>query len=291
VDVTLALLAALAFALGNVLQQRGGMATDAAENDPHFLTQLFRQPVWLAGALAQATGWVLQAAALDRGPLVVVQSLTSLSLVLCLPLGMLLTNQRVGRQEWTGAGLTVGGIVLFLSAGQPSGGTAHPPAAAWWGAGLLALVAVGLLAGLGRSRHGGARALFFGSAAGVAFALQAAVTKVFVGELGHGVLSLLASWSVYVLIVSAVVGFALQQSALRTGVLAPAVASSNSVTLFGSVIFGILVFGERLASGGGHLLPAVLGLLVGLAGVSTLAAAPGPEETPPDPRPQGAAAA
>ena len=33
----LALLAALAFALGNVLQQKGTLEASAGENDPHFL--------------------------------------------------------------------------------------------------------------------------------------------------------------------------------------------------------------------------------------------------------------
>ena len=51
-----------------------------------------------------ASGWVLQAMALDRASLVVVQSLTALSLVVALPLGALLTDQHIGRRELTGAG-------------------------------------------------------------------------------------------------------------------------------------------------------------------------------------------
>ena len=70
--VALGLLAALAFAMGTVLQQRGTLQTRAGADDARFLVQILRQPVWLAGGLLQATGWVLQAAALDRGPLVLV---------------------------------------------------------------------------------------------------------------------------------------------------------------------------------------------------------------------------
>ncbi|MBF6557769.1 MAG: hypothetical protein IVW52_16745 [Acidimicrobiales bacterium] len=54
---------------------------------------------------------------------------------------------------------------------------------------------------------------------------------------------------------SALVGFVLQQSALKTGVLAPAMASSNAVTLFGSVAFGASDFGESFSSGGARLSP------------------------------------
>ncbi len=52
-------------------------------------------------------------------------------------------------------------IAAFLFAGSPQGGTSHPDAAAWWAA-ILATVA----------------------AAGVGFALQAAVTKEFMTSSG-----------------------------------------------------------------------------------------------------------
>src|SRR3974390_282477 len=84
---TFALLAALSFALGTTLQQRGALQTSAPEGDPRFLTQILREPVWWCGGLLQACGWVLQALALDRGSLVVVQSLCTLSLVVALAFG------------------------------------------------------------------------------------------------------------------------------------------------------------------------------------------------------------
>jgi drug/metabolite transporter (DMT)-like permease len=203
-----------------------------------------------------------------------------LSLVIALPLGARITGQQVGRREIVGALAVVVGISLFLSVGSPKGGTTHPSASAWWAAGLTSLLLVGIAAAEGRRRRGATRALFFGSGAGIAFGLQAAVTKVFVGELGNGVLALLGNWSIYVLIVSALVGFMLMQSALKTGVLAPSIASSNALTLFASVILGITVFGESLGRGGGHLIPAVIGLVVALAGISRLAAAPEPTSGP-----------
>jgi drug/metabolite transporter (DMT)-like permease len=183
----------------------------------------------------------------------VVQSLTTLSLVLALPLGVRLTDQHVGRRELLGAAGVIAGIVLFLAAGTPAGGTSNPSAAAWWSAGLVAVVIVGAVAALGRTRHGAPRAALFGAAAGVGFALQAAVTKVFVGELGNGVAALLTTWSTYVLIVSALVGFVLQQSALKTGVLASAMAASNASTLVFSVLFGIAIFDESLTEGNARL--------------------------------------
>jgi drug/metabolite transporter (DMT)-like permease len=285
----LAILAAVLFALGTVLQQKGTLATTAAGDDPRFLLQILHRPVWLAGMVLQSTGWIVQAMALDRASLVVVQSLTALSLVLALPLGMLLTNQHIGRRELTGATLTLVGIIFFLSAGQPQGGTTHPAAAAWWAACLITAALVLVLFMVGRRFRGASKALVFGAAAGLGYGLQGAVTKTFVTELGGGVLALLSTWSVYVLIISAVSGFALQQSALKTGVLAPAMASSNSVTLFSSVLLGIAVYGETLAKAGtAHSGSTVIGLVVAVVGIAFLAGSEAPTEVTGAPNPSPA---
>jgi drug/metabolite transporter (DMT)-like permease len=285
----LAILAAFLFAIGTVLQQKGTLSTEAEEDDPRFLVQILRRPVWLAGAGLMASGWVVQAMALDRGSLVVVQSLCALSLVIALPLGACLTDQHIGGREWLGAGLTLAGIVFFVSAGQPQGGISNPPASDWWTAILVVYALVAALFFVGARFRGAAKALTYGAAAGLGYGLQAAVTKTFVTEVGSGILSLLSSWSVYVLILSALTGFALQQSSLKTGVLAPAMASANSVTLFTSVILGVTVFNETLyKSGAGHVSSTFLGLAVALFGIALLAGASSPEPTElqqPDPSP------
>jgi drug/metabolite transporter (DMT)-like permease len=276
----LAIVAALFFALGTVLQQKGTLSTEAGEGDPHFLVQILRRPVWLAGAILMAVGWVLQATALDRASLVVVQSLTALQLVVALPLGVWLTHQHIGRRELAGAGLTVVGIIFFISAGQPQGGTAHPSAASWWIACITIAILVVVLVAVGRRFSGAAMALTMGAAAGLGFGLQAAVTKTFVNEVSGGVIVLLGSWSVWVLILSALTGFALQQSALKTGVLAPAMASANSVTLFTSVVLGITVYDEALSKGGAaHSGSAYVGLFVAIAGIAMLAGSDAPQSS------------
>jgi drug/metabolite transporter (DMT)-like permease len=247
------------------------METPAGGADPRFLVELFRRPIWLAGAGLQGTGWILQAMALDRGSLVVVQSITATSLVIALPLGAHFTNQQISRRVVAGAVAIIVGIVVFLSVGSPEKGIAHPSAGAWWSAGIGGGFIIAVLAWRGFVRTGATRALFLGSAAGVGFALQATVTKEFTTTLGNGLGSLLTSWEVYALVASAIVGFILQQSALKTGVLAPAMASSNAVTLFASIIFGVTVFEERLTKDNSSLAPAVIGLGIALFGVALLA--------------------
>src|SRR4051794_16090729 len=166
----LALAGACAFALGTVLQQKGPLEAPADENDPRFLVQVLSRPAWLAGGALQVVGWVLQAIALDRGSFIVVQSLTTLSLVIALPFGAWLTAQEITSRVWLGAAAMVVGIVLFLSVGQPQSGTASPSAADWWSAGVSSAVVIVLLTVAARRRRGAQRALYFGAAAGVCFA-------------------------------------------------------------------------------------------------------------------------
>jgi drug/metabolite transporter (DMT)-like permease len=267
----LALLAALAFALGTVLQQRGTLQTAAAEGDPRFLAEIVRKPVWLLGGSLQVCGWVLQAAALDRGSLAVVQSLCALSLVFALPLGVRLTGQRVGRRSIIGACATLVGIVFFVLVGQPQGGTSQPAAAAWWASGIIIASLMVLLAWLARRRRGAVSAALFATSAGLGFAFQAAVTKVFVTQLGYGLGAILSTWTTYTLILSALAGFALQQSALKTGFLAPSMAASNASTLAMSVLLGVTLFQETISRGQGRLPPALFGLALAIVGVVLLA--------------------
>jgi len=280
VAVLLALLAAAAFALGTVLQQKGTLETPAGEDDPRFLAQTLRRPAWLAGAGVQGTGWVLQAMALDRGSIIVVQSLCTLSLVMALPLGARLTAQIVTTQVVVGAVLLVVGITLFLSTGAPKGGTSSPSPSEWWSAGLSSLVLISGLWWVGRRGRGAIRALSYGAAAGISFAYQAAVTKAFVPLVGDGVRAMLASWTVYVLVLSALVGFVLQQSALKTGVLAPALASSNAMTLMVSVVLGAGLFDEAFNTGGAGVAAAV-GLACSVVRIVLLARGPAPPLSPP----------
>ena len=157
----LALLAALSFALGSVLQQRGTLETSASEGDPRFLAEILRKPVWLIGGTLQICGWVLQAAALEAGSLVVVQSLCALSLVFALPLGVRLTNQHVGRRSIIGALATLFGIIAFVAVGQPQGGTSNPAASDWWVAGIIIAGLILLLARLANQRRGAVAAAMF----------------------------------------------------------------------------------------------------------------------------------
>jgi drug/metabolite transporter (DMT)-like permease len=233
--------------------------------------------VWLLGIAVGGLGEIAQFLALRSGPLAGVQALTTLSLVIALPFGVWLTDQRLTRSVWAGACAATLGIMLFVLVGDPQTGTRSPSGAAWWSAGLAAVVLVVILSWVASGRPAPVRAMFFGAAAGVAYAVVSAVSKSLTGHLGGGPGAVVASWELYVLAVAGLVGFTMGQFALRTGALAPAMASTNSVTLLGAVVLSLTVFGETFSPGPGHLVAAGGGLALTVFGVVLLAREPAAE--------------
>lgn len=273
--VLLSLLAATAFALGTVLQQKGTVQTGGDDaGGVRFLASLFAKPVWLLGGVVTAVGALCQTLALRDGTLAGVQALSTLSLVIALPFGVWLTDQRLTGRVWVGAGATTAGIVVFVAVGSPQGGTGPPGGQAWGLAAVAVAVLAGGLARAGQVRSGGARAVSFGAAAGLGFGLSSALMKSLTYRFGSGLAAILGSWQLYALIAAGLVGLAMGQSALRTGALAPAMAATNSATLLTSVVLGLTVFGESFATGTGHLAAVVGGLALAVLGVVLLASAP-----------------
>jgi drug/metabolite transporter (DMT)-like permease len=272
--VTLALLAAIVFAFGTVLQQKGALETTAGLTDPRFYVQILQQPVWLLGIACNGIGALLQLAALNKGPLVVVQPILTLSLVVALPVGHWLTGQALGRRELIGACAVIAGIVVFLKFGQPDGGIDDPAILSWVIGGSVAmLVALGFLFAA-RKQSPAVTAGLLGAAAGTTFALSSALAKLFTTYLGDGVAALLAEWSTYALVIIAVIGLGFQQASLKVGVLPPAMATVNVANLVTSVVLGVGIFSETLHHGHGRLAFALLGLVITVLGVLDLMGIP-----------------
>ena len=119
----LALVAAFLFALAAALQQKGALNLPTISlADPKSLVRLLGEKMWLIGTLALFSGYLFQAAALDRGRLSVIQPLLVTTVVFALPLGYFLTKQHVGRREVIGAAVILVGLALFVYFGDPAGG-------------------------------------------------------------------------------------------------------------------------------------------------------------------------
>jgi drug/metabolite transporter (DMT)-like permease len=238
-----ALLSALFGGLGIVLQQRGAMAAPPADSSG-FVRSILRDPVWLMGAACQFCCWAAQGVALARGPLSEVQPLVSLQIVIALPLGVLISHQRVGRREYVGAALVVVAVGVFVDVTNPAEGRSSGPADVWLAATGLVVALTAACAFVGARLRPGARAALFGAAAGILFGYQAAAMNEFVGLVPDGLGAVLRGWSTYALILSALGGFYFLQSALQVGVLAPAIATSNAAAPVTSVTLGRFIFLE-----------------------------------------------
>jgi drug/metabolite transporter (DMT)-like permease len=271
----LALVAAFLFALAAALQQKGALnLPHVSLGDPKSLARLAAQTMWLLGTAVLFCGYVVQAAALDRGRLDVVQPLLVTTIVFALPLGVLLTGQHVGRREWLGAGTIILGLAVFTLFGDPAGGRTNAPN--WeWAVAIAALAALSgaLLAFGGRHEGPTMRAGVYGAVAGILFGLCAALTKPTVDLLHEGVSVVLSHWEVYALAIAGVLGFVLQQVSLGTGRLAPSVATVSVANPVVSILLGVVLLEERLSRPAWHVVVAVGGLALALYGAVMISVA------------------
>jgi drug/metabolite transporter (DMT)-like permease len=277
----LALMAAFLFAVAATLQQKGALNLDGVSlANPKSLVQLVGQRMWLLGTAALLVGYVLQAGALDRGRLAVIQPLLVTTIVFALPLGWLLTNQRVGLREVGGATVIIIGLGAFTIYGDPAGGKDNAPNDEWAIAiVVLCAICAGLLV-LGRHGTPTRVAAVYGSVAGILFGLSAALTKPTVELLHEGVGVMLSHWQCYALAVAGVLGFVLQQVSLGTGRLAPSVATVSVVNPIVGVLLGIAIFDERFSRPTWHVVVAIISLLLALGGAVLISLSNQPRPEP-----------
>jgi drug/metabolite transporter (DMT)-like permease len=270
--IPLALAAALLFSLGTVLQQQ--VAATASEEEARgagFLLRLARQPRWLAGIVADGLGFVAQAAALGLGRIVVVQPLLATSVVFALPLGARFEHKPVSRPEILGALAVTAGLGAFLVLADPGGGVNNASATAWVVSFAVAAVLCSALTLSARGRAPVHRAALLGTAAGILFALSAALTKATVEQLDDGVLAVFEHWQLYALVVVGYVSMTLSQASLQAGALAPAVATQMALDPVASLFLGTLAFEETIHDDTGTLLAALVAFAVMIGGIAFLA--------------------
>ena len=271
---TLALLAAVCFALAATLQQKGALGEGSVSlAHPSSLLGLLRQWWWLAGTAVLFVGYVLQAIALDHGRLSVIQPLLVSTIVFALPLGYLITAQRVGRREIGGAAVVVAGLAVFTLVGDPAGGRANAPGGEWAVTIAVVLVLVGLLMTLG----GGTlerKAGMYGAAAGLLYGLSASLWKPSAEMIdAGGVSAAFSNWEIYACGLAGIAAFVVQQVSLGTGRLAPSVATTSVLNPVLSVFIGIVLLEETLSLPVWHKVVAWGGLALAMWGAIAISLA------------------
>ncbi|MGH9069811.1 MAG: DMT family transporter [Acidimicrobiales bacterium] len=282
--VLLALAAAMFNAASSVLQRvaaRG--APDEASLRLRLVTYLLRRPAWLGGLAAMILAFVSQAAALGEGTLSEVQPILIMELLFVLAILAVGFHIRIGRLEWGGAVLTVVGLGGFLAVSHPSGGQVKPSLAEMGatGLGVAVLVASAIVASrrVGRASRAGtagragraSRAALFGIAAGATFGLTAAIIKVFTDSItSNGLGAALAQWPPYALILSGLAALFFAENAFQAG---PLTASQPALTITDpvvSVLIGVALFGDHLASSRADIVLEAVTFLTMAAGIVAL---------------------
>jgi drug/metabolite transporter (DMT)-like permease len=247
VAAALALLAAVCFALAATLWQRASVSlTNVSFRRPRSFLVLLTRWVWLLGLAAQLVGVALQAAALDRGRVSIIQPLLVTTVIWALPLGYFLTHQTVGQRELAGAAIIVVGLALFASFGDPAAGVDDAPGSDWAAAVVVIVALCAALLLFARRGSLSTRAALLGTVAGALYGLSATLMKTVVENWHAEGAEVLSSFEFWVWAGAGIVGFLFQQLSLSTGRLVPSVATVSVANPVVSVLLGALVLQERL---------------------------------------------
>lgn len=275
--VGLSLLAALVQAGGSVVQQRTAAEAPPELNlSPRLLLWLVRRPRWVLGvALAFGSNGAF-AAAVATGNVALAESLFTARLVFALVLNVVWDRRRVPARDLLGAFAVLAGVVVFVLVLEPT--RAEPlrvPALTWIITAGSTVAVVAGLAGIGRHLGPARKATLLASGAACLFALQAVLTPVALAVLRHqGLLALLTAWSTWGVVVSALVGMLLLQSAYEAAPLPASYPPLVSVELLAGVALGIGALRGTVNATPTALALGAAGLVLTVVGIRILATSP-----------------
>lgn len=269
--VAFSLGAATCLAIATVLQQEAA-ATVPQEHALRFsiLIQVLRRPRWLAGKVADLAALGLQALALARGSLLMVQPLLACGVVIALPMHAVASRRRLGARQYAGACATAAGLALFLLAGRPTDGAHRAGLLAWAGGIVIAATAgvVCVAAASGRGQQ--ARAALYAAAGGCCFAISGACLKQVSGD-GFHLTRLVTDPACAGFLVIGALGTVFVQSAFQAGPLTSSIGVLTAAEPVMAAIVGAVVFGERFQGGAPVSVLTALGAVVLAVGVFAVA--------------------
>lgn len=243
----LALGSALCVAVGDVLQQRAThRVIDTSIGNLELFAKLVRNRRWRWGALLLLASIALQAAALDRGSVLLVQALLVLSLLFALPISARLAHRAVTGREWLWAVLLTAAVTVIVTVGNPQPGHSRASLDIWT---VVVAVMGPLLIGCvvaARIWGGAWAAVLLAFVSGSLWGVFAVLTKGVVHLLGEGGWAVARSPELYAWLLVALGGFAWEQSAFRTGALAASMPTLEVSQPIVAAVLGIVVLGETL---------------------------------------------
>lgn len=254
VDVAalIALCAALASAVGDVIRQRSAQEiTDKQVGHLELFRMSLRDRRWWLGGLAAIVNYSLQAVALAWGSVVLVTALQVTALLFALPIYARLTNYRVTRSEWMWAVVLAAALAVVIIVGDPASGQQRAPLSTWIIVALVmgpTLVLCVLAARVWSGRP--IAAVLLAVVAGSSLALFAVLTKAIVEVLEEGFGAVLRAPEFYPWLLVALCGMIFQQSAFRAGALTASLPTMTVAKPVAAGALGITLLGETLGAKG-----------------------------------------
>jgi len=252
--VVLAFASALAFAAATVGQQRAAAeSSDADARSGRFIGQLLRNPRWIAATVGDWGGYVLQAAALGFGSVLIVQPILVTSLLFALPLGAYLARRRLGRSAAVSGVLLSVSLAVFLVLANPNAGAERGSRQGWLVVSIVGIPIVTACLVVANKRTGAVRASLLAIAVGLLGGVLAVLTKAVAGEIGGGVLHLLGTGEVYGLAVVGLSGIYLQQLSFQAGALQASLPIMIVLEPVVAVALGVTLLDEQVQTNGPEL--------------------------------------
>jgi drug/metabolite transporter (DMT)-like permease len=288
--VLVAFIAAICFAVANVLQQRAAAKLPAtAAFDGGVLLRLIRKPLWLLGLVTVMVSMALQAVALGLGRLVVIEPVLASSLLVALGLSAWFGRHRLRPVEWAAAIATFAGLVVFLVTAQPTSGQPVGSSALLGFAAVGAFVAAGIAAMIAARQSPVRRALILGIGGGIAAGVTDALTKSVAFLAGGHRFGVFADPRLYLLIVVGLMTYTMQQNGYRAAGLCAFLPTFAVLDPVVGSILGLTLYHERLDGGPARMAIEVVAVAAATWGIvrlakSNAASSPLPDEivvTPP----------
>ena len=253
VAALLALAAALASAIGDVVRQRSAQEiTDKQVGHLELFWMSLRDPRWWGGGIAAVANYALQAVALAVGSVILVTGLQVTALLFALPIYAWLIRKRVSNWEWAWAAVLAAGLAVVVVVGDPTEGSRHAPVRTWIVVTIVLvtmLLACVLAARIYRGRP--AAAVLLAMVAGSSLAIFAVLTKVLVEVLkADGVASVLRSPALLPWLAATLAGMIFQQSAFRAGALTASMPTMIVAKPLVATVLGVLLLNETIQAGG-----------------------------------------
>ena len=267
-----ALVSALCYGLGSVLQSIAAKRVDAGEGGINLrgLRKIATQIPYLAGLALDGLGWLASLVALFRLPLFVVQAVVAGSVGFVVLFSAVLEKAQITMRQLAFVGVLAVGLLGLAASGAPESAASAP---GWFGVSMWASLAVVAVTGLlvARGSSAGASASILGALAGLSFGGTALCARSLSAGIG---LDLVTDPTAWAMALFGVLGMVLFATALQRGSVTVTTAWLFTDETVVPALVGLLALGDHARPGLGIAAAVSFGITVVAAVGLTLVSPP-----------------